>query len=128
VESVVSTNLDQIARIDNSGKGAVGTATGNGIYYARTAGGLLQSSVEDLPASMLVTGPWNLSVGQGSKPLEELTGWTEFPEFENFSGTAVACLCGDLEIGYNHYWRGDRRRSAADGHAAAGESRQPACA
>jgi hypothetical protein len=89
VESVVSTNLDQIARIDNGGKGAVGTATANGIYYARTAEGLLQSSAEDLPGSMIVTGPWNLSTGQVGKHLEKLGSWTEFPEFENFSGTAT---------------------------------------
>ncbi len=89
VDSIVSANLSEISRVDDTGKRAIATVTKNGIYQARTAEGVIQSSVENLPAPLAVTGPWNLSAGRIGKQLEKLTSWTDYPEFENFSGTAA---------------------------------------
>jgi hypothetical protein len=89
VEPVEFTDLDQILKLDAEKGEVTGTSASNGDHEVRTAGRLFRASIDDLPAPLVLTGPWRLKAEGGfDRRLQVLTSWTEFPELEGFSGTA----------------------------------------
>jgi hypothetical protein len=86
--SAIATNVTYIRDIDENVDRAEATVSGNGKFFIQTPKGLFKASVEGLPGPMLLTGPWDLvREKEPARRLVSLGSWTEFPEFENFSGT-----------------------------------------
>jgi hypothetical protein len=61
----------------------------NGDHQVRTSTSLFRASLTDLPAPLVLNGPWRLKTAKGiDRRLQALTTWTEVPELAGFSGTA----------------------------------------
>jgi len=87
--AVSSTNVSSITKITSDGATLEAEVEQNGEFFAHTKTSKLTGSVRDLPATLVLSGPWYLTIaGERAMKLEELVSWTQFPEFSKFSGTA----------------------------------------
>ncbi len=90
VEPVEFTDLDCILRVDGKRGEAQGRSSRNGDHELRTSDSVFRASLDDLPAPLVLNGPWRLQAPGGiERRLQTLSSWTEFPEMEGFSGTAA---------------------------------------
>lgn len=67
-----------------------GRISENGPYELRLGNGRVHRfTVDDVPAPVVVPGPWKLMIGSATVQLPQLRSWNELPEGRNFSGWAT---------------------------------------